>query len=134
MELIRSYMERRKVGFEDQRISMLDLQYHDIRLEKGLYYVLERQGLVEQIVTEAEIADAVAFPPPDTRAYFRGTCLRKYRDQIYGASWSSLLFDVGEAAVKKIPMAEPTRGTRKLVQEILDRSETVTELLDNLTG
>jgi proteasome accessory factor A len=134
MELIRSYMERRKVGFEDQRISMLDLQYHDIRLEKGLYYVLERQGLVEQIVTEAEIADAVAFPPPDTRAYFRGTCLRKYRDQIYGASWSSLLVDVGEAAVKKIPMAEPTRGTRKLVQEILDRSETVTELLDNLTG
>jgi proteasome accessory factor A len=134
MELIRSYMERRKIGFEDQRISMLDLQYHDIRLEKGLYYVLERQGLVEQIVTEAEIADAVAFPPPDTRAYFRGTCLRKYRDQIYGASWSSLLFDVGEAAVKKIPMAEPTRGTRKLVQEILDRSETVTELLDNLTG
>jgi proteasome accessory factor A len=134
MELIRSYMERRKVGFEDQRISMLDLQFHDIRQDKGLFYLLERQGLVERIVTDAEIAEAVEFPPPDTRAYFRGMCLRKYRDQIYGASWSSLLFDTGEVAVKKIPMAEPTRGTRKLVQEILDQSDTVRELFDNLTG
>src|SRR3990172_584510 len=134
MELIRSYMERRKVGFKDQRISMLDLQYHDIKRSRGLFYLLERQGLVERIVTDAEIAEAVEFPPPDTRAYFRGTCLRKYRDQIYGASWSSLLFDTGEVAVKKIPMAEPTRGTRKLVQEILDRSDTVRELFNNLTG
>jgi len=127
-------MERRKVGFEDQRISMLDLQFHDIRREKGLFYVLERQGLVERILTDAEIAEAVEFPPRDTRAYFRGTCLRKYRDQVYGASWSSVLFDSGDLAVKKIPMAEPTRGTRKLVQEILDRSGTVSELLENLTG
>ena len=134
MELIRSYMERRKVGFEDQRISMLDLQFHDIRREKGLFYVLQRQGLVERILTDAEIAEAVEFPPLDTRAYFRGMCLRKYRDQVYGASWSSVLFDSGDLAVKKIPMAEPTRGTRKLVQEILDRSDTVSELLDNLTG
>jgi proteasome accessory factor A len=122
------------VGFEDQRISMLDLQYHDIRKQKGLYYVLERQGMVERIVTDAEIAEAMEFPPPDTRAYFRGMCLRKYRDHVYGASWSSILFDTGGLAIKKIPMTEPSRGTRKLVQEILDRSETVAELLENLTG
>ncbi|MFQ5804616.1 MAG: proteasome accessory factor PafA2 family protein, partial [Candidatus Methylomirabilales bacterium] len=122
------------VGFEDQRISMLDLQFHDIRREKGLFYVLERQGMVERVVADGEIAEAIESPPLDTRAYFRGMCLRKYRDQIYGASWSSILFDIGDMAVKKIPMAEPTRGTRKLVREILDRSDTVTELLENLTG
>ncbi len=111
---------------------MLDLQFHDIRREKGLFYVLERQGMVERIVTDAEIAEAIEFPPPDTRAYFRGMCLRKYRDQIYGASWSSILFDTGDLAVKKVPMVEPMKGTRKLVREILDRSDTVSELLDNL--
>ena len=45
-----------------------------------------------------------------------------------------MIFDTGEAAVKKIPMAEPARGTRKLVGEILERSDTVAELLERLTG
>jgi len=134
LDLIHNYMQRKKVGFEDQRISMLDLQYHDIRRDKGVYYALERQGLVERMVTDDEVLAAMEIPPADTRAYFRGTCLRKYGDGVYGASWSSLLFDSGELVVKKIPMTEPTRGTRKLTQEILERSETVAELLQNLTA
>jgi len=134
LDLIHNYMQRKKVGFEDQRISMLDLQYHDIRRDKGVYYALERQDLVERIVADDEVLAAMEIPPADTRAYFRGTCLRKYGDGVYGASWSSLLFDSGELVVKKIPMTEPTRGTRKLTQEILERSETVADLLENLAA
>ena len=133
-ELIHSYMARKGIGFDDQRISMLDLQYHDLRLDKGLYYKLEREAVVERLVTDAEIRDAMHNPPADTRAYFRGTCLKKFPDHIYGASWSSVLLDTGEATVKKIPMSEPGRGTRKLVGEVLERSETVAELLERLAG
>ncbi|MBI3332750.1 MAG: proteasome accessory factor PafA2 family protein, partial [Candidatus Omnitrophica bacterium] len=134
LDLIQSYMQRKKIGFEDQRVSMLDLQYHDIRRDKGVYYALERQGLVERVVTDDEILAAMEMPPADTRAYFRGMCVRKYGEAVYGASWSSLLFDTGELVVKKLPMTEPTRGTRKLTQEILERSETVAELLENLAA
>ncbi|MFQ5840688.1 MAG: proteasome accessory factor PafA2 family protein, partial [Candidatus Methylomirabilales bacterium] len=123
-----------QVGVEDQRISMLDLQYHDVRCDKGLYYALERQGLVERILHADEITEAMELPPSDTRAYFRGTSLRKYGPKVYGASWSSMLFDTGDSAVKKIPMTEPTRGTRKLTQEIFDHCETVQELLNVLAG
>jgi proteasome accessory factor A len=133
-ELIHSYMARKGIGFDDQRISMLDLQYHDLRLDKGLYYKLEREGVVERLVTDAEILEAMANPPADTRAYFRGMCLKKFPDHIYGASWSSVLLDTGEATVKKIPMSEPGRGTRKLVGEVLERSDTVAELLERLAG
>ncbi len=133
-ELIHSYMTRKGIGFDDQRISMLDLQYHDLRLDKGIYYKLEREGVVERLVTDAEILDAMHNPPADTRAYFRGMCLKKFPDHIYGASWSSVLLDTGEATVKKIPMTEPGRGTRKLVGEVLERSETVAELLERLAG
>jgi proteasome accessory factor A len=132
--LIRSYMARKGLPLEDQRISMIDLQYHDIRTEKGLYYHLEREGYVDRLVSDAEIAAAMEHPPHDTRAYFRGTCLRKYPEQIYGASWRSILFDTGEVAVKKLPMAEPARGTKKLVGEILDRCDTVAELLERLSA
>ncbi|MBI2563911.1 MAG: proteasome accessory factor PafA2 family protein, partial [candidate division NC10 bacterium] len=133
-ELIHSYMAKKGIGFDDQRISMLDLQYHDLRLDKGFYYRLERDGYVERIVTDAEIREAMTHPPTDTRAYFRGTCLKKFPDHIYGASWSSILLDTGEATVKKIPMAEPGRGTRKLVGEMLERSDSVAELLERLAG
>jgi proteasome accessory factor A len=133
-ELITSYMGRKGIGFDDQRISMLDLQYHDLRVDKGLYYRLEREGYVDRILTDAEIQDAMQNPPTDTRAYFRGTCLRKFPNHIYGASWSSILLDTGEATVKKIPMSEPARGTRKLVGEILERSDSVADLLERLAG
>jgi Pup amidohydrolase len=61
-------------------------------------------------------------------------CLQKFPEQTYGASWSSILLDTGESTVKKIPMAEPGRGTRKLVGDILERSESVAELLERLAG
>ena len=133
-ELIHSYMARKDIGFDDQRISMLDLQYHDIRQDKGLYYRLEREGFVDRLLTDAEILQATSNPPTDTRAYFRGMCIKKFPEQTYGASWSSILLDTGEATVKKIPMAEPARGTRKLVGEILEHSESVAELLERLAG
>ena len=133
-ELIHSYMSRKEVGFDDQRISMLDLQYHDLRLDKGLYYRLEREGYVERLLSDEEIDRATSVPPTDTRAYFRGTCLQKFPQHVYGASWTSVLLDTGEASVKRIPMAEPTRGTRKLVGDILERSDSVAELVERLVG
>jgi proteasome accessory factor A len=134
LELIRSYAERKGLRLDDQRLHMLDLQYHDLRLDKGLYYRLERDGFVERLVSDDEVERARVEPPADTRAYFRGTCLRKFPEQVYGASWSSVLLDTGEASVKKIPMAEPGRGTRKLVGEVLEHSDSVAELLDRLAA
>jgi proteasome accessory factor A len=133
-ELLQAYTTRKGIGFDDQRISMLDLQYHDLRPDKGLYYRLEREGYVERLLGDDEIHRAMTVPPTDTRAYFRGTCLRKFPDQISGASWSSILMDTGEAAVKRLPMADPARGTRKLVGEILERSDSVAELMERLAG
>jgi proteasome accessory factor A len=134
LELIRSYMSRKAIGFDDQRISMLDLQYHDLRPDKGLYYRLEREGYVDRLLTDEEIQRAMDAPPTDTRAYFRGTCLRKFPAHVYGASWTSILLDNGEAAVKRISMTEPMRGTQKLVGEILERSDSVADLLERLAG
>ena len=42
--LIESFMERKGIDWGAPQVQMLDLQYHDLRPEKGLYYLLERQG------------------------------------------------------------------------------------------
>ena len=133
-ELITSYMERRGIAFDDQRVSMLDLQYHDLRLDRGLYYRLEREGLVDRLIGDEDVERALRLPPADTRAYFRGTCLSKFPDQVYGASWSSVLLDAGEGTVKRLPMTDPSRGTQKLVGEILERADSVADLLERLAG
>lgn len=134
LEMIESYMNKKSWSWKDSGVSMLDLQYHDIRREKGLYHVLERGGYVERIIEPGEIKDALENPPIDTRAYFRGACLKRYPRQIYAASWSSIIFDAGPSALKKIPLMEPSKGTRKLVGNIMEESNTVEDLLAKVSA
>jgi proteasome accessory factor A len=127
-------MERKGCGWDDPRVAMLDLQYHDIRPDKGLYYTLERGNRIDRLLQDSEIERAGRLPPPDTRAYFRGQCLMRYPRSIYGASWTSVLFDVGNATIKKIPLMDPLRGTESLTRELLEASESAESLLAKLTA
>jgi proteasome accessory factor PafA2 len=132
--LITNYLEKHNCGWDDPRVSMLDLQYHDIRPHKGLYYLLQRQNHVERLLSDQEITYAVTNPPSDTRAYFRGQCLKKYRSKIFGVSWGAISFDIGESAIKRILMPEPAKGSKEYVHELLEKSETVEELLTNMVS
>jgi proteasome accessory factor A len=130
--LIESYMDRKKLGWGDSQVSMLDLQYHDSRPDKGLYYLLERQGKVDRIVTDGEIEHAIFHPPRDTRAFFRGECLRRYPSEVFGVNWDSISFGLEDELIKRIMMAEPLKGTSEFVEGLLDRSETAAALLENM--
>jgi proteasome accessory factor A len=122
-------MAKKGCGWEDSRVSMMDLQYHDVNLQKGLYYALERGGYVERVVSYEEIAKAETMPPLDTRAYFRAMCLKKYPKEVYAASWTSVLFDIGNTTIKRVPLMEPLRGTENLTKGLLEESDSVEELL-----
>lgn len=132
LHILTNYMERRGSDWSDPRIAMMDLQYHDIRPEKGLYYVLERSGAARRMLTEEDITQAIEDPPEDTRAYFRGQCLKKFKHQIFGVNWDSISFNLGDGPIKRIMMEEPTRGTKRHVQQLLDRSETAADLVANI--
>src|ERR671931_2359304 len=129
LHLLTNYMERRESGWDDPRIAMMDLQYHDIRPEAGLYYVLERSGAARRMLAEEDIVRSMDDPPEDTRAYFRGQCLKKFKNQIFGVNWDSISFNLGDGPIKRIMMEEPTRGTKRHVQQLLDRSETAADLV-----
>jgi len=130
--MIESYMDRKGCGWNDPRVRLMDLQYHDIRPDKGLYYALERSHLIERIVQDVEVVRAEFTPPSGTRAYFRGRCIGKFSKSIYGASWTSVLFDVGNTTIKKVPLMDPLRGTESLTAELLDQSESAEALLSKL--
>lgn len=54
------------------RIKLFDNFYHDVRRDRGLYYILEREGLVERVIADDTlIATAEECPPRTTRAHGR---------------------------------------------------------------
>jgi proteasome accessory factor A len=132
-QLIENYTARHHLDWSDSRVQMLDLQYHDIRPGKGLYYKLEEGDAVDRIVTDDEISKAIYDPPKDTRAYFRGMCLQRYAEEIVSASWDSVIFDLKEGPLKKIFMLEPLRGTEAHVRQLLTESPTAGDLLRNIS-
>jgi len=130
--LIEGFMERKKLDWDSPRVQMLDLQYHDLRPDKGLYYILEREGRAERIVSDDEINAAVFQAPEDTRAYFRGECLKRYGAAVFGVNWDSISFGVDDEPIKRILMAEPLKGSKAHVEELLESSPTAAELVVNL--
>jgi len=130
--LIESYVDRKRCSWQDPRIAMMDLQYHDVRPSKGLYYTLERTGKIERLTHDEEIQRAMQTAPAQTRAFFRGACLQRFPQQVYGMSWTSVLLESSDATIKRIPLMDPYRGTQSLTQELFQDIDSVDQLLSRL--
>jgi Pup amidohydrolase len=135
LEILEGYRSRDGLSWGDPRLQLVDLQYSDVRLDRGLYNRLAARGRITRLVSEADIARAVDDPPEDTRAYFRGRCLRQYPDAVAAASWDSVIFDIpGRESLQRVPTLEPLRGTRAHVGRLLDTCATAGDLVAALTG
>ncbi|MFF7243122.1 depupylase/deamidase Dop [Embleya sp. NPDC008237] len=133
LQLLEGYRQRDALDWDAPRLHLVDLQYADVRPDKGLYNKLEDR--FERIAGEAEVQRAVHLPPEDTRAYFRGRCLEQYADEVAAASWDSVIFDVaGHDSLQRVPTLEPLRGTKAHVKDLLDRCRTAEDLVRALTG
>jgi len=85
------------------------------------------------MTTDDQVAEAIVHPPTDTRAYFRGECLRRYPQQVAAASWDSVIFDLpGRSALQRVPTLDPLRGTRSHVDSLLAASPTAADLIGAL--
>ncbi len=135
LELLEGYRSRDALDWGHPRLQLVDLQYSDVRLDRGLYNRLAERGRMTRLVDERDVIAAMDEPPTDTRAYFRGRCLRKYPDAVAAASWDSVIFDIpGRESLQRVPTLEPLRGTRAHVGDLLDKCETAGELVAALTG
>ncbi len=134
LQVLQSYRDRDGLEWDDAKLQLVDLQYADIRPEKGLYNRLVALGKIDRLVTDQEIHEAIGHPPEDTRAYFRGRCLERYADNVAAASWDSVIFDIpGYDSLQRVPTVDPMRGTRAHVGTLLDDCETAEALFEALT-
>ena len=135
LELLEGYRSRDSLSWDHPRLQLVDLQYSDVRQDRGLYNRLAARARMVRLTDDATVDRAIENPPEDTRAYFRGRCLRQYPESVAAASWDSVIFDIpGRESLQRVPTLEPLRGTKAHVGELLDRCHTAAELVAALTG
>jgi proteasome accessory factor A len=118
-ELIRAYMSRKGLGFDDQRIGLLDLQYHDVRRDRGLYYKLCRAEKVDRLFDDEAVERAMTVPPQTTRAKVRSDFINfaSERNKSYDVGWSYL--KLNDRYQRTILCKDPFKPTDPRVDELI---------------
>ncbi len=89
-QLLQSFRESEKLSWQDEALISLDLEYHNINSDEGLFYALQAEGAMERLVTDQEITKAMINAPDDTRACIRGACVRQFNESIEALNWGRL--------------------------------------------
>jgi proteasome accessory factor PafA2 len=109
--LLNALQEEEKLSWNDPWLQSIDLEYHNVDIERGLYYELARQGSMRRFVKEDEIKLSIFTPPETTRAFFRGRSVARFNDQIASIQWDELVFANG-ALSRRVTLPEASADAR----------------------
>ena len=133
LRLLEGMRSRDQLAWDSPRLAAMDIQWSDVRPERGLYHRLAAAGAVERLTDDEEVSRAMGEPPLDTRAYFRGTVVGRFPGEVRAASWDSVVLDVPSlSTLRRIPLQDPWRGTRAHVGALLDDCPDAATLLERL--
>jgi proteasome accessory factor A len=100
-------------------VALIDLQYHDVSRDRGLFYKLQDRGLVERTTTDAAIDEAVEVPPQTTRARLRGEFIKraKERKRDYTVDWVHL--KLNDQAQRTVLCKDPFKAHDERVERLI---------------
>lgn len=110
-ELLTALQGDEGLSWSDPWLQAIDLEYHNLQPDAGLYYELARQGAMRRLVTEEEIKQAIFTPPPETRAYFRGRAVARFNQQIKAIQWDEVVF-AHNGQRQRVTLPEPADDAR----------------------
>ncbi|MGQ0557520.1 MAG: proteasome accessory factor PafA2 family protein [Nitrospiraceae bacterium] len=90
--LLETFLREERIGWDDSWLASLDLEYHNINPEQGLYLGLEAEGKAWRMTTDKAIDEAIRNGPNDTRGGLRGLCVQRFSDQIHSMQWERIQF------------------------------------------
>jgi proteasome accessory factor A len=109
--LLDALQEEEKLSWTDPWLQSIDLEYHNLDLDQGLYYELLRKGLMCRVTNEEEIKTAIFGPPETTRAFFRGRAVARFNDEISSIQWDEIVF-VNGAQSYRVALPEAAMNAR----------------------
>ena len=117
--LIEAYRDRHDLPLSHPRVALMDLQYHDVNRDRGLFYRMQARDMVERMCTDAEIDVAVETPPQTTRAKLRGEFIRraKERRRDYTVDWVHL--KLNDQAQRTVLCKDPFKSKDDRVEKLI---------------
>jgi Pup amidohydrolase len=109
--LLEALQEEEKLSWSDPWLQSIDLEYHNLDLDQGLYYELLRKGLMRRVTNEEEIKTAIFSPPETTRAFFRGRAVARFNDEISSIQWDEIVF-TNQAHSIRVALPEAAMNAR----------------------
>ena len=118
--LVEGYREKHGLDLADPKVALLDLQYHDVNRQRGLFYKMQQRGMVERVCADADIATAVEYPPQTTRARLRGEFIRraKERKRDYTVDWVHL--KLNDQAQRTVLCKDPFKAYDERVEKLIE--------------
>jgi len=119
LQLLERYGARHDLPLSSPRMALIDLAYHDVNRERGLYYILERRGLMDRVVTDSQIEAAMTAPPSTTRARLRGEFIKaaKLKKRDFTVDWVHL--KLNDQAQRTIICKDPFRAVDERVEKLI---------------
>jgi proteasome accessory factor A len=117
--LIERYRAKHDLAMSHARVAHLDLAYHDIRRNRGLYYLLEDRGLVERVTRDLEIFEAKSVPPQTTRARLRGEFIRRAQEKRRDFTVDWVHLKLNDQAQRTVLCKDPFRAVDERVEKLI---------------
>ena len=132
LALIREFQAAQNLANDDPWLQSLDLEYHRLDFDAGLYFGLEQSGGMRGVPPEAAVQLAMFEPPETTRALIRGKLIQKFTAAVLSAQWDhvTLACDDSELKVSLLEMFAPERIA--FVAQAIAASSSPAELRDQL--
>ena len=118
--LIDAYRTKHDLPLSHARVQLLDLQYHDVRRDQGLFYKLQDRDMVDRTLTDEQMHAAVETPPQTTRAKLRGEFIQraKERKRDYTVDWVHL--KLNDQAQRTVLCKDPFRFEDERVAKLIE--------------
>jgi proteasome accessory factor A len=117
--LIERYRAKHGLALAGAKVALMDLAYHDVNRDRGLYYLLERKDRVDRAVDERDVQRAMREPPQTTRARLRGEFIRqaKQRRRDYTVDWVHL--KLNDQAQRTVLCKDPFKAVDERVEQLI---------------
>ncbi|HJY24039.1 MAG TPA: Pup--protein ligase [Actinomycetes bacterium] len=117
--LIERYRAKHNLPLSSPRVAQLDLAYHDINRQRGLYYLLERKGAVDRVASDIEVFHAKSVPPQTTRARLRGEFIKRAQERRRDFTVDWVHLKLNDQAQRTVLCKDPFRNVDDRVEQLI---------------
>lgn len=118
--LVDQVAQQKSVEYGHPRLEQIDMAYHDVHPERGLFHLLRRRGLVSESIPDTEVNQALV-EPPHSRAAVRGEFLSVAHAFGAEATVDWVHHKLVERPLEAVMIKDPFETSNERIETLLDK-------------